>query len=148
MVKFIFQFLNATASHGQIGGIAWWAHIGGFVFGIIFLKVFRAFPSTGLSNHLKHATEKKKTFGLQVIRPSGSMNDPNLYGEIHVSPNEAQTGTKKVVNIPWGFQKRLYRVDVPSGVVPGSKLRLKNLGKMNPDGERGDLFLKVIVDNG
>lgn len=146
-IWFLFQFINATASHGQIGGIAWWAHIGGFVFGIILLKVFRAFPSTGFSDHFKHATEKKKTFGLQVIRPTGAINDPNLYGVIYVSPHEAQTGTKKLVNIPWGFQKRLYSIVIPPGIEPGTNLRLKNLGKINPDSGRGDLFLKVLIDN-
>jgi membrane associated rhomboid family serine protease len=145
-IWFIFQFINATASHGDISGIAWWAHIGGFVFGIILLKIFRAFPSTGLSNHFRHATEKKKTFNLQVIRPTGRLEDPHLYGTIHVSPYEIKSGTRKLVNIPWGFQKRLYNVVIPPGVEPGSNLRLKNLGKIKPDGQRGDLFLKVVVE--
>jgi len=146
-IWFLFQFINAATTHGQIGGVAWWAHIGGFIFGIILLKLFRAFPSTGLSEHFKNATKKKKTFGLQVIRPRGSMDDFSLYGEIYISPYEAQTGTKKLVNIPRGFQKRLYRVVVPPGVEPGSNLRLKNLGKITPDGDRGDLYLKVLIDD-
>jgi membrane associated rhomboid family serine protease len=144
-IWFIFQFISATSSHGDVSAIAWWAHIGGFVFGIILLKAFRAFPSTGLSDHFKHATEKKKSFSLQVIHPTGPLDDPNLYGTIFISPYEIQHGTKKLVNIPWGFQKRLYRVVVPPGIEPGSNLRLKNLGKIKPDGQRGDLLLKVVV---
>ena len=35
---FILQFLNAAGSHGSMGGVAWWAHIGGFIFGIIFFE--------------------------------------------------------------------------------------------------------------
>ena len=58
---------------------------------------------------------------------------------------EALTGTRKLVNIPWGFQKRLVRVTVPAGVQEGSKLRLKGLGKITPDGQRGDLYLKVTI---
>jgi membrane associated rhomboid family serine protease len=146
-IWFIIQFISATATHGDVSGIAWWAHIGGFIFGIILLKVFRAFPSTGLTEHFRHATEKKKTFGLQVIRPTGRLDDPNLYGIIQVSPYEIQSGTRKLVNIPWGFQQRLYRVVVPPGIEPGSNLRLKNLGKLKPDGQRGDLFLKVVIEN-
>jgi hypothetical protein len=145
-IWFILQFINATASHGEVSGIAWWAHIGGFVFGIILLKVFSAFPSTGISKYFSHATEKKKTFGLQVIQPSGPLDDLNLYGTIHVSPYEIQSGTKKLVNIPLGFQNRLYRIFIPPGIQPGSNLRLKNLGKFQPDGQRGDLFLKVVVE--
>jgi membrane associated rhomboid family serine protease len=33
---FLFQFLSATGTRAT--GIAWWAHIGGFIFGIILLK--------------------------------------------------------------------------------------------------------------
>jgi membrane associated rhomboid family serine protease len=145
-IWFLIQFISATASNSDVSGIAWWAHIGGFAFGIILLKVFRAFPSTGFSDHLRHAVEKKKTFNLQVIRPTGLIDDPNLYGTIYVSPYEIQSGTQKLVNIPWGFQKRLYRVVIPPGIEPGSNLRLKNLGKIKPDGLRGDLLLKVIVE--
>jgi hypothetical protein len=43
---FILQFLNGTisfsAQHAASGGVAWWAHIGGFVAGIILLFVFGA----------------------------------------------------------------------------------------------------------
>lgn len=39
---FLIQFLSGAAifssAHG--GGVAWWAHIGGFVLGIIFIKIF------------------------------------------------------------------------------------------------------------
>jgi membrane associated rhomboid family serine protease len=141
---FLLQFLNATASSGAGGGIAWWAHIGGFIFGIIFLKLFRTLPDTGVSDVISRATEKKRTDRLQVIRPvhlDGS--DPNLYGTIDVSSHEASRGTQKIVNIPWGGQKRLIRVIVPGGIEDGGILRLKGQGRLMPDGRRGDLLLKV-----
>jgi membrane associated rhomboid family serine protease len=37
-IWFVMQMLNAAGD--QAGGIAWWAHIGGFVFGVVFLKLF------------------------------------------------------------------------------------------------------------
>lgn len=39
---FLIQFFAGTAaiSAAQGGGVAWWAHIGGFILGIIFIKVF------------------------------------------------------------------------------------------------------------
>jgi hypothetical protein len=43
-IWFVLQFLNAAWSSGQAGGIAWWAHIGGFIFGIAFLKLFERLP--------------------------------------------------------------------------------------------------------
>ncbi|MBC8434533.1 MAG: rhomboid family intramembrane serine protease, partial [Desulfobacterales bacterium] len=44
-------------------------------------------------------------------------------------------------------KKRLIKVVVPPGVKEGSKLRLKSMGKITPEGQRGDLFLKVAVTN-
>lgn len=142
---FVLQFISAAGSHGGVGGIAWWAHIGGFIFGIIFLKILLALPGTGVSAPMRKVTAKRKTHRLQVIRPVGPGKDPHLYGTITITSFEALTGTLKLVNIPWGFQKRLVKVTVPAGVQVGSKLRLKGLGKITPDGHRGDLFLKVVI---
>ena len=143
-IWFLLQFLNAATSSGATGGIAWWAHIGGFVFGIIFLKLFRILPDTGASRMISKATAKKHTERLQVIRPvSPGPDDPNLYGTIEVTSREALRGTVKIVNIPWGFQKRLIKVTIPAGMEAGGKLRLRGQGRLMPDGERGDLLLKV-----
>ena len=49
------------------------------------------------------------------------------------------------MNIPKGSHKRIVKVVVPPGVKEGSKLRLKGLGKAASDGQRGDLYLKVII---
>ncbi len=145
-VWFVLQFINAAGSHGAGSGIAWWAHIGGFMFGIIFLKLFQYLPGTGMTDEIRRLTEKKKTHRLQVIRPVGLDNaDSNMYGTITITPHEALEGARKLVNIPWGFQKRMFRLDIPPGVQEGSKLRLKGLGKPVPSGERGDLLLKVVV---
>jgi membrane associated rhomboid family serine protease len=42
---FTLQFFNGTLSllsdPGQIGGVAWWAHIGGFVFGALFCSILK-----------------------------------------------------------------------------------------------------------
>jgi len=142
---FVLQFLNATGSHGNLGGIAWWAHIGGFVFGIVYLKIFLALPETGVSGKMRRVTAKRKTHRLQVVRPGGIGKEPHLYGTIDITSFEALTGTQKLINIPKGFQKRIVKVIVPSGVKEGSKLRLKGLGKTTPDGQLGDLYLKVMI---
>ena len=90
--------------------------------------------------------EKKKSYRLQVIRPVGMANDPNLYGKITITPFESIAGTHKMVNIPWGFQKRLFKVIVPPGMKEGSLLKLRGLGKDAPHGQRGDLLLKVSIE--
>lgn len=56
---FLLQFLSAAGSRADISGIAWWAHIGGFIFGIIFLKLFLVFPGIGASEKIRRVTAKK-----------------------------------------------------------------------------------------
>ena len=144
-IWFVLQLINAASSHGDVAGIAWWAHIGGFLFGILFLKLFQLLPSTGVTRKIRPLTTKRKTPRLQLIRPVGPGSDANLYGTIVITPFEAQAGSRKLVNIPWGFHKRPIAVIVPPGMREGKTLRLRGLGKQMPDGEKGDLFLKVQV---
>ncbi|MDY7036873.1 MAG: rhomboid family intramembrane serine protease [Thermodesulfobacteriota bacterium] len=142
---FIIQFLSAAGSHGQVSGIAWWAHIGGFVSGIIFLKFFLYLPEAGMTNRLRPATSKRKTPRLQVLSITGSQENPHLYGNLIITPLEARFGTNKLVNIPWGFQKRLFRVKVPPGINNRTVLRLGGMGKQMDGGQRGNLYLKVLI---
>jgi hypothetical protein len=36
-IWFLLQFFNATQTYAAMAGIAWWAHIGGFLFGMIYI---------------------------------------------------------------------------------------------------------------
>lgn len=144
-IWFLLQFLNAAGSPAHGGGIAWWAHIGGFVAGIIFLKVLIKVPKTGISRKLSTATSKKRTPSLQVIRTFSTPEDSDLNGDIVISPSEAKYGTRKLVNIPWGFQRRLFRVTIPSGIKNGSVLRLRGMGKTMTGNMKGDMLLKVFI---
>lgn len=143
---FILQFISAAGSQGAVSGIAWWAHIGGFVFGMLFLKLFSTLPDKGVSSRMRQFTAKRKTPRLQLIRPVGAGDDPHLYGLIKITPYEAVKGTRKLVNVPLGLQKRMLKVNVPAGVQEGGVLRLKGLGQRLASGERGDLYLKVIIE--
>jgi membrane associated rhomboid family serine protease len=145
-IWFLLQFLSAAGTQGQTSGIAWWAHIGGFVFGIIFLKLFLKVPELGVSKKLRGATPKKTTPRLQVIRTMGSADDPHLYGQIRITPREAELGTRKLVNITRGSQKRPFRITVPPGAKDGTVLRLAGLGRKIENGQRGDLYLKVLIN--
>ena len=144
---FIWQIISAAGSQGVVSGIAWWAHIGGFIFGMLFLKLFNFLPDRGLSNRLGQFTAKRKTPRLQVIRPVGSRDDRHLYGRIEITPYEALKGTRKLVNIPLGFKKRMLNVRVPAGIQEGNVLRLKGLGQRLSSGEIGDLYLKVNIES-
>jgi membrane associated rhomboid family serine protease len=144
-IWFLLQFLSAAGASAHAGGIAWWAHIGGFIFGILFLKLFLQVPETKITQLVRQKTYKHKTPRLQVIHTTGSAGDPHLHGTITVTPREAFLGTRKLVNIPWGFQKRLFKVTVPPGISDATTLRLTGLGKKTADDTRGDLYLKVII---
>ena len=102
-------------------------------------------PRAETHTKIRRVTARKKTPRLQVIRPVGPGPDPHLYGVLTITPHEAVGGTRKLVNIPWGFHKRLFRVSVPPGIKEGNKLRLKGLGKEVGSEGRGDLFLKVAI---
>lgn len=142
---FVIQFFNATGGGGS--GIAWWAHVGGFIAGMVMVKMSSRIPETGTGAKLKKVTARKKTPRLQEIHARPVENTPDLSGEIEISSLEALTGTSKVVNIPWGFYKRLYRVRIPAGVKTGTRLRLSGMGRMTAEQGRGDLYLGVVIKN-
>jgi membrane associated rhomboid family serine protease len=144
-VWFVLQVLSA-AGGGGAGGIAWWAHIGGFLAGVLLCKLSSRLPGTGLTRRLDPVITRRHTDRLQVVRPDGAADDPHLYGTITVTAREARLGTTKLVNVPWGLHKRLIRVTVPPGMADGSRLRLKGLGRWTAEGLRGDLYLKVAYE--
>ena len=144
---FVLQFINAAGSQAASGGVAWWAHIGGFIFGMLFLKILDGLPSTGVTEKLRKTTGKKRSTRLQVIRPVAPDAELNLHGTINITPYESFTGTRKLINIPRGFKKRMLNVSVPAGVNQGTRLKLRGMGRTAPGGRRGDLYLKVNIIN-
>lgn len=144
-IWFLIQFINAAGAPAHGAGIAWWAHVGGFLFGMLFVRLFRGIPQAGLSRHVRTRTTKRRTPRLQSIRTAGSAADPDLRGSIVITPREARQGTRKLINIPWAFQKRLFHVVIPPGTQDGTTLRLRGLGRRLPDGSQGDLYLQVRV---
>ncbi len=144
VVWFLIQVFNASGGAGVVG-VAWWAHIGGFLFGMVLLKLIGRVPSSGLTGTLRKATEKRRTDRLQMVRPSTVPDGQHLFGTIDLTPYESFIGTQKLVNMPHGFRRRLIRVKIPPGVNQGTRLRLRGLGNPGPDGGRGDLYLTVNI---
>ncbi len=61
---FVLQFIQSALSSGQVGGVAYWAHIGGFIAGMVLIIPFRnkAFPLlAGLRRGTSHSTGTPKT---------------------------------------------------------------------------------------
>jgi len=141
----LLQLFSASLTPSHVGGVAWWAHIGGFVSGLIFVKIFDVIPRIGLNGGLRRYTERQITPRLQSIVPQKQPDELDLYGVIEVTSKEAALGTRKLVSIPQGLRKRSLMVSVPPGVKEGTRLRLKGLGQKDSDGNRGDLFLEVRV---
>jgi membrane associated rhomboid family serine protease len=145
-IWFLLQFMSAMATSGEAAGIAWWAHIGGFVFGMLLLKVVSLIPEIGIDRQVRRTTARESTPRLHLIRSAESDGTANLYGHITISPREARTGTRKLVSLPLGRQGKLIRISVPPGISHGTLLRLAHLGESRIRGERGDLFLRVLVE--
>ena len=146
-IWFFIQFINA-AGQGAGAGVAWWAHIGGFLSGMALIGLNTKLPKAGFSEKVDRYTVKKRSPKLHVFTPEA---DPSggldIYGTITVTSLEALTGTKKLVTIPWGFKKSVYRVVVPAGIRRGAMLRLKGMGKSIPGRPPGDLLLRVDIKN-
>ncbi|MEH0021989.1 MAG: rhomboid family intramembrane serine protease [Desulfobacter sp.] len=145
-IWFFLQFINA-AGQGAGSNIAWWAHVGGFISGVILLSLNKQVPSTGTRDKISRLTRKKHTPKLQVITPQSQDFGPDLHGTIELTSLEALIGTRKRITIPWGFYRPLYRVTIPAGIKRGTRLRLKGMGKRLPGQEKGDLFLTVDIKN-
>ncbi len=143
-IWFVLQFVNAAGSSGHAGGIAWWAHIGGFVFGILFLKLFDRIPSTGISDRIR--PEKKHSHRFQVVKTNRGELEANLYGTLTITQYEAMVGARKLITVPWGLKNRLFNVVVPQGIQHGQVLRLKGIGRPGADGTRGDMMLKINIE--
>jgi hypothetical protein len=141
----VFQFLSAGGSPGEAGGVAWWAHIGGFLFGILFLKVFDWIPRLGADRVVRTVTRKRSTPRLQVLHPAAGREGPDLYGALELTAREARFGTRKLVNLDLGVRKRTLFLTIPPGLSEGTTLRFRGLGPPQPGGERGDLYLTVRV---
>ncbi len=144
-IWFVLQFINAAGNSGAGAGVAWWAHIGGFVFGMALLKILQSMPQTGASAPLRRASARRSTERLHLVRPEGSADAPHVYGTVTVSPHEALRGASKLVAVSIGFQKKVLRLKIPAGVAHGTLLRLKGLGEPEREGEGADLLLRVAI---
>jgi membrane associated rhomboid family serine protease len=144
---FFIQLFSAGLAPSNVGGVAFWAHIGGFVSGLILVKLLDIIPRAGIDGNLRRYTERQKTPRVQSISPQYLTEELDLSGVIQITPREAYYGARKLISIPQGIRKRNVMVTIPPGVEQGTRLRLKGLGKKDIDGNRGDLFLEVAISS-
>ncbi|MBM4277763.1 MAG: rhomboid family intramembrane serine protease [Deltaproteobacteria bacterium] len=141
----LIQLFSASFTPKNVGGIAFWAHIGGFIAGLVFIKIFDLVPRIGMGQQLRHYTDRKATPRLQTISPQSLPEELDLYGEIRIMPKEALHGARKLIAVPQGLKKRNIWVTIPPDTREGTRLRLKGLGSADRDGHHGDLFLEVRI---
>ena len=142
-IWFVFQFLYASLSDSQMGGVAWWAHIGGFLAGMALTKLVSFIPDFGLSERMSH--ERTTTPRLQVVRPAPATEDLDLHGRIDITPREAAHGAKKMITLIRDGERKLVNVTIPPGVKTGTRLRLAGMGRKGGEGEHGDFFLEILI---
>jgi len=139
---FLMQFLNATG--GNASPIAWWAHIGGFLFGMVFVMATGARMAP--TKPRRFQAVRTRSHRLEVIHVRVDKGGFNLTGRLAITEKEARRGVVKRVNIFRFGQGRLIRVTVPPGIIAGKRLRLRGLGLPHPEGHRGDLYLTIAMN--
>ncbi len=120
--------------------------------------IYQQYPHTGASTYKPNLIERLlsrvivkigkytlgKLFGLQYEPLPKQDLDQHI--ELEVSPAEATTGSEKGITYKRGGETKRLMVQVPSGVKPGTKIRLKGMGMI--EGKKsGDLYLHIKVKN-
>jgi len=141
----LIQVISAGLTRSEVGGIAWFAHIGGFVVGLVMVKVLQWVPRTGMSETVRRRTERHTTPRLQTVRPQYPPEELDSYGSITITSKEAELGTRKVLSVSQGLKKRTIMATIAPGVKEGTNLRFQGLGKTDKEGNRGDLYLEVRI---
>lgn len=141
----LIQVFSASLTPRELGGVAWWAHLGGFVCGVIFVKLLGVIPRTGLTDALHRYTERKRIPRVHNVSPVRSLEELDAEGVISISPKEARMGTRKLISVPQDHRKRTVIVTIPPGTEEGARLRLRGLGQSDDEGNRGDLYLRIRV---
>jgi len=145
-IWFLFQFFYASLSGPESGGgIAWWAHIGGFVFGMIAVKLFSRFPESRIDEKLGETFARHSSPRLQRIATAADTEDLDLQGSVVITAKEARNGTRKMISVPGDASRRTFMVTIPPETESGTRIRLAGLGRKEGD-RSGDIYLKISVE--
>ena len=146
-IWFLFQFFYASLPGPEGGGgIAWWAHIGGFVFGMIVVKLFSRLPESRIDEKLSETFARHSTPRLQYIHPEPEPDDLDLHGTVVITSKESRNGTRKMIGVPGDAARRTFMVTIPPGTENGTRIRLAGLGRKGGD-RSGDIYLKISVED-
>lgn len=112
------QFNSSNYKPGLVERSFTWAitRIGRFVLRNLFGLDNKSLPESGLDRHI----------------------------ELEISPDEASNGAEKRITYKRNGQRKSLMVKVPSGVKPGTRIRLKGMGMVG-EKKSGDLYLNIRV---
>lgn len=85
----------------------------------------------------------RQLFGFQFEPSPQQSLDQHI--ELELSPTEAAAGGEKQVTYKRGDKMKDLMVRIPPGVKPGTKIRLKGMGRLEA-GRHGDLYLHIKVE--
>ena len=142
---FVFQFFTTPSGVSQRayrsgGGVPYQEH----------------YPYTGVSTHKPSFIERlistvavkigkyvlRKLFGIEY-KPLPEHNlDQHI--ELEISPADAASGGEKQVTYKRGNETKRLILKIPSGIKPGTKIRLKGMGTKE-ERKSGDLYLHIKV---
>ncbi len=75
-----------------------------------------------------------------------SIKGEDMEAEIKIDLHEAYNGVKKQFVLNTGVQKQSISVSIPRGITSGQKIKLKGQGAPGPTGQKGDLYIRVIIN--
>ena len=84
----------------------------------------------------------RKLFGLEYEPLPKQNSDQHI--ELEISPDEATAGCEKGITYKQGRQTKNLMVQIPPGVKPGTKIRLKGMGIID-NKKTADLYLHIKV---
>ncbi len=107
------------------------------------------FDLSDLFSHI-FGTSPDEEWGFHQTGPEGFSKTYGTGGdlvlELPVTLEEVAQGAEKVLSIaPTGKPERI-KVRIPVGIEDGQRLRLPAMGSYGPDGRRGDLYLKIKIE--
>ncbi len=84
----------------------------------------------------------RQLFGVQFEPLPGQNLDQHI--ELEISPTEAAAGGEKSIIYKRSNKTKKLMVKIPSGVKPGTKIKLRGVGAVG-DKEQGDLYLHIKI---
>ncbi|MBX9704498.1 MAG: DnaJ domain-containing protein [Silvanigrellaceae bacterium] len=104
------------------------------------------FDGFGSGNGHNSRAKSTRNGGFQGFSAEQDSSRYDLEHEVEIGFMDAYLGAERHISLILSNKDNVdARIKIPKGIETGKKLRLKNQGAKKPNGERGDLYLKIKV---